>query len=173
LALPKGWQTEESAYPPRWAADLPWRGDLQIRFPPGWFDAKSPFFWSYPVLYWLEGDVLSSRADLDRALRTYDAGLARGRFEASKIKIDQGEDREASRRGHPVTRRAVTIDGYDPFTTRRELTTRLEVFRWYCPESKRTAVLILRTPRPFREDDPVWKELLPFWEGFSCHGPKD
>src|SRR4051812_3676538 len=75
LDLPKGWRSEDTTYPPPWARDLPWRGDLQIRFPPGWFNAKSPFFWSYPVLYQLDGDVLSSRDDLAKALRAYDAGL--------------------------------------------------------------------------------------------------
>jgi hypothetical protein len=49
------------------------------------------------------------------------------------------------------------------------LTTRLGVFRWYCPESKKTEVLILRSPRAFKEDDAVWKTLVPFWEGFACH----
>ena len=41
--------------------------------------------------------------------------------------------------------------------TKKELTTHLEIFRWYCPDAKRTAVLILRSPHPFQDDDPVWK----------------
>ena len=169
LDVPAGWRTEDTAYPPPWAKQLPWKGALQIRFPPGWFDAKSPFFWSYPVLYRLEGDVLSGRDDLEKALRAYDAGLYGGGFDPARIKIDVGKDRKADKRGHAAVRRSITIDGFDPFTTQEPLTTRLEVFRWYCPESKRTTVLILRTPRPFREDDPVWAALLPFWETFSCH----
>src|SRR5205823_8358064 len=130
LPVPEGWRTEDTAYPPPWAKQLPWKGDLQIRFPPGWFEAKSPFFWSYPVLYRLRGDVLSSREDLDQALRAYDAGLYRGQFDAAKIKITVGEDRKADKRGHAVVRRSVTLDGFDPFVTRGELTTHLEVFRW-------------------------------------------
>ncbi len=172
LDLPKGWRSEDHAYPPPWARELPWRGELQVRFPPGWFDAKSPEFWSYPVLYQLDGDVLSSREDLTKALRTYDGGLYRGRFDPAKIRIEVGEDHQTERSGHPVTRRSVDFDGFDPFATRRELTTHLEVFRWYCPESRKTEVLILRSPRPFKEDDPVWKILLPFWETFSCHASK-
>jgi hypothetical protein len=169
LPVPKGWRTEDTTYPPPWAKELPWKGDLQIRFPPGWFDAKSPNFWSYPVLYRLEGDVLANRDDLGKALRAYDAGLHAGAFEASRIKITIGEDRKADKLGHAVVRRTITIDGFDPFATRRELTTHLEVFRWYCPESKKTEVLILRSPRDFKEDDAVWKTLLLFWEGLACH----
>src|SRR5215469_18677681 len=50
LERPKGWRLEETAYPPPWAKELPWQGALEIRFPPGWFDKDSPFYWSYPVL---------------------------------------------------------------------------------------------------------------------------
>jgi hypothetical protein len=169
LPVPKGWRTEDTAYPPPWAKDLPWKGDIQIRFPPGWFDPKSANFWTYPVLYRLEGDVLASRDDLEKALRSYDAGLYGGKFEGARIKIAIGEDRKADKLGHAVVRRSITMNGYDPFATKRELKTHLEVFRWYCPESKKTEVLILRSPRDFKEDDAVWKTLMPFWEGFVCH----
>jgi hypothetical protein len=171
LDLPQGWRTEDSAYPPRWAQQLPWKGDLQIRFPPGWFQPDSPFFWSYPVLYRLEGDVLSGRDDLEKALRAYDLGLYRGGLDPAKYKVAMGEDREASKLGHAVVRRSVTIDGFDPFQTKKELTTHLEVFRWYCPKADRTEVLILRSPRPLKDDDEVWKSLLPFWEKLTCHDP--
>jgi hypothetical protein len=46
LKVPQGWRTEDRSYPPPWARELPWHGDVQIRFPPGWFDPASPFFWS-------------------------------------------------------------------------------------------------------------------------------
>ena len=169
LPIPKGWRTEDTAYPPPWAKELPWKGDIQIRFPPGWFDARSPYFWSYPVLYRLRGDVLASRDDMEKALRAYDAGLYAGAFDGSKIKIAIGEDRKADKLEHAVVRRKITIEGYDPFATKKDLKTHLEIFRWYCPESKKTEVLILRSPREFKDDDPVWKTLFPFWEGLACH----
>src|SRR5262249_50749451 len=121
-----------------------------------------------PVLYWLEGDVLSSREDLEKALRAYDGGLYRGQFEAAKIKINMGEDRHEEIRGHAPVHRTVTIDGFDPFPTRAELKTHLEIYRWYCPEARRTAVLILRSPHPMKEDDEVWKALLPFRQSIAC-----
>jgi hypothetical protein len=171
LPVPKGWRTEDTAYPPPWAKDLPWKGTIQIRFPPGWFDARSLDFWSYPVLYRLEGDVLASRDETEKALRSYDAGLYGGAFDGSRIRIDIGEDRKADKSGHAVVRRSITIDGYDPFATKKELKTYLEVFRWFCPESKKTEVLILRSPRAHEDDDEVWKTLMSFWEGLACHAP--
>lgn len=169
LERPKGWRLEETAYPPPWAQELPWKGALEIRFPPGWFEKDSPFYWSYPVLYWLEGDVLSHRDDLERALEAYDGGLYGGQFDRSKIRVEFGKDQTAEKLGHGVVRRAVTIEGFDPFVTKAPLTTYLTTFRWYCSQSRRTAVLILRSPVPFDESDRVWSTLLPFWEKFACH----
>jgi hypothetical protein len=169
LAIPKGWRTEDTNYPPPWAKDLPWKGELQIRFPPGWFQADSPEFWSYPVLYRLEGDVLSRRDELENALRGYDGGLYGGQFAASKIGIKIEPDTKGEKLGHAVLRRSIIIDGYDPFATRKALKTNLEVWRWYCQESKRTIVLILRSPRAFKEDDKVWVELLKVRDQFECH----
>jgi hypothetical protein len=103
------------------------------------------------------------------AKRAYDGGLYGGGLDPAKIRIEIGEARTAEKQGHAVVRRSVTIDGFDPFVTRRRLKTYLEIFRWYCPQSNRTAVLILRSPRPSDKDDPVWKALLPFWEDLACH----
>ena len=69
LPVPEGWRTEDTSYPPPWAEQLPWKGTLQLRVPPGFFDKDDAFFWSYPILYQLEGDVLASDRDLQRALR--------------------------------------------------------------------------------------------------------
>jgi hypothetical protein len=106
---------------------------------------------------------------LEKALRVYDGGLYRGQFDPAKIRIDIGEDRKTAVHGHTAVRRTVTIDGYDPFVTRKPLTTHLEVFRWYCPQTRRTLVLILRSPRSFVEKDTVWKTLLPFASEIPCH----
>ena len=58
--------------------------------------------------------------------------------------------------------RQVKFEGFDPFQTKAPLTTYLEVYRWYRPEQKQTAVLILRSARPRKDNDPVWKKLHQF-----------
>ncbi|MDP7302691.1 MAG: hypothetical protein QGG09_06295, partial [Pirellulaceae bacterium] len=88
LQVPSGWRIEDTEYPPAWAKTLPWKGRLQLRFPPGFFRENDDYAWSYPIFYWLEGNVLEKQADFDRALRAYDAGLYQGQFAAQKIKIE-------------------------------------------------------------------------------------
>lgn len=169
LPIPDGWRTEDGPYPPPWAKQLPWKGALEIRFPPGWFDAKSDYFWSYPVLYWLEGDVLAKDADIEKALHDYDAGLYRGQFDPSKIKVTISASAKTEKLGHAASVREITIDGFDPFATKKPLRTYVQAYRWYCPQAERTAVLLLRTPHEPTADDAVWKRLRQFWEEFTCH----
>lgn len=163
LPVPEGWRTEDTPYPPSWAEHLPWKGTLQLRFPPGFFNKDDAFFWSYPILYQLKGDVLVADKDLERALRDYDAGLYGGDYPAEKIKltlstVKPGEHQKLA----GFSLRQVKFEGFDPFQTKSPLTTYLEVYRWYRPEQKQTAVLILRSARPRKDDDPVWKKLHQF-----------
>lgn len=168
LPIPDGWRTEDTGYPPPWAKTLPWKGKLQLRFPPGFFKADDDFFWSYPIMYWLEGDVLKTDKELERALRAYDAGLYGGQFPQDKIRIEIGEATEVLREGQTVARRRVTFHGFDPFVTKKPLTTYLEIDRWHCPDSDRTLILILRSPRKIDDNDAVRKQLREFCRKLAC-----
>lgn len=168
LPVPPQWRIEETPYPPPWAQQLPWKGRLQLRFPPGFFQQQDPYFWSYPIFYWLRGDVLGDRAALQRALREYDAGLYGKQFKSDQIKVEMSPDKTRRLGRQMVVYRRVVVDGFDPFVTKQPLKTYLETYRWYCPESKHTAVLILRSPRRPNPQDPVWQQLLKFGESLSC-----
>jgi len=69
LHVPSGWRIENTQYPPAWAKTLPWKGRLQLRFPEGFFRTNDDYAWSYPIFYWLEGDVLDKQVEFGRALR--------------------------------------------------------------------------------------------------------
>ncbi|MFP6752499.1 MAG: hypothetical protein VB855_12535 [Pirellulaceae bacterium] len=163
LLVPEGWRTEDTPYPPPWAEQLPWKGTLQLRFPPGFFKKEDAFFWSYPILYQLEGDVLSADEDLQRALRDYDAGLYGGGEPAEKITLTISSVKPNKRQKlSGFSQWQVKFEGFDPFQTKAPLVTYLEVYRWYRPKQKQTAILILRSARLPKDDDPVWKELRQF-----------
>ncbi len=163
LPVPEDWRTEDTPYPPPWAEQLPWKGTLQLRFPPGFFDKDDAFFWSYPILYQLEGDVLSAEKDIQRALREYDAGLYGGGYAAEKIRLTIKEVKDEKRKGlSGFSQWQVKFEGFAPFQPKAPLVTYLEVSRWYRPRQKQTAILILRSARPPKDDDPVWKQLRQF-----------
>ncbi|MEE3371280.1 MAG: hypothetical protein VX346_18240 [Planctomycetota bacterium] len=171
LPVPPQWRIEDTPYPPPWAQQLPWKGRLQLRFPPGFFQKQDSYFWSYPIFYWLRGDVLGDRAALQRALREYDAGLYGKQFKPNQIKMEMSPDKTRRLGRQMVVYRRVVVDGFDPFVTKRPLKTYLETYRWYCPLDKHTAVLILRSPRRPDPQDPVWKKLLQFGESLPCPEP--
>ena len=169
---PTDWNEMDEAYPPpTFAKQLPWpwKGEHSR-----WFNAKfdkpgDDFFWSYVVFNALEGDTLKSREELADALKRYDGSLYGDAFPPAKIRVEIGPDQDTWKFGHRGIRRSVTIDGFDAEATKKELTTHLEVFRWYCPMADRTGMLVLRSPRPFKNDDAVWRVLLSFWEKIECH----
>ena len=119
---------------------------------------ESKFFWSYPIMYLLQGDVLKSDADLKRALRSYDAGLYRDQFTSGEIKITLTRPKLKAK---PGTIR-VTFDGFDPFTTKKPLRTYMTIYRRFDEKTKQTILLILRSSRRYDPRDPVWKSLLTF-----------
>lgn len=163
LPVPENWRTEDTTYPPPWARDLPWTGTIQLRFPPGFFKADDTFFWSYPILYQLQGNVIKDANALNRALSSYDAGLYGGQFEKEKIRIEIMKVK-SNVRGY--SRQHVTLKGFDPFVTKKPLTTYLDLYRRYDKESDKTVVLILRSPHPIAgqdaEEDAVRKKLNEF-----------
>jgi len=158
LSIPPGWRVENTTYPPPWAKSLPWKGKIELRFPPGFFQPTSPFFWSYPILYKLQGDCITNDAELKRALLDYDAGLYGGQYSPSQIDITVQNTRQGQR-GRP---NALTFKGFDPFTTKQPLTTYLQIQRRYDKVTDVTTILILRSARPIGKKDIVWKTLYRF-----------
>ena len=150
LPVPENWRTEDTTYPPPWARDLPWKGTIQLRFPPGFFKADDDFFWSYPILYQLQGDAIKDVNALHRALSSYDAGLYGGQFEKAKIRLEITKVK-SNVRGY--SRQHVTLRGFDPFVTKKPLTTYLDIYRRYDKESDKTVFLILRSPHPIADQD--------------------
>jgi hypothetical protein len=102
-------------------------------------------------------------------LHRYDASLYGRAYSPEKIKVTVGLATVEEKLGHEVTHRSVIIDGFDAETSKKELRTYLETFRWYCPAVDRTAFLVLRSPRVYSRADPVWNILEQFKDGLICH----
>lgn len=158
LSVPQKWRIENTAYPPPWAKSLPWKGTIELRFPPGFFQPNNAYHWSYPILYQLQGKCITDDEQLKRALLDYDAGLYGGKYSRDKMTVtfQKSNQRQRSRP------RSVVLQGFDPFTTNKPITTYLQVHRRYDELTDQTIVLILRSARPINKQDPVWQTLLRF-----------
>ena len=158
LSVQTGWRVENTTYPPPWAMTLPWKGKIELRFPPGFFKPTSQYFWTYPILYTLHGKCITNDVELKRALLDYDAGLYGGKYAKNLIDITI-QNLEKGQRKPP---KVITLKGFDPFTTKKPLTTYLEIQRRYDDASDTTTILILRSARPIDKDDSVWRTLHHF-----------
>tara|TARA_B110000438_G_C15639966_1_gene574864 strand:- start:197 stop:733 length:537 start_codon:yes stop_codon:yes gene_type:complete len=158
LSVPQGWRIENTTYPPPWAKSLPWKGKIELRFPPGFFQATSKYFWSYPILYQLQGNCITNDTELKRALLEYDVGLYGGKYSRDQIDITVSNLKKRAR-GQP---HKLILKGFDPFTTKQPLTTYLEIQRRYDDVSDMTTILILRSARPIDKKDAVWQALYRF-----------
>ena len=158
LSVPTGWRVENTTYPPPWAKTLPWKGKIELRFPPGFFKPTSQYFWTYPILYTLQGKCITNDVELKRALLDYDAGLYGGQFARKLIDITIQHPKVDQREQLKV----VFFKGFDPFTTKKPLTTYLEIQRRYDLVTDTTTILILRSARPIDKDDSVWQKLYHF-----------
>jgi len=158
LSVPQGWRIENTTYPPPWAKSLPWSGKIELRFPPGFFQTTSNYFWSYPILYKLQGNCITNDAELKHALLEYDAGLYGGKYLRKHIDVTV-QPPQPRQRNRVKT---LTVKGFDPFTTNKPLTTYLLIQRRYDDVSDMTTILILRSARPINKRDAVWKTLYRF-----------
>src|SRR5579862_5939722 len=74
--VPDGWRSESFTFPIDFAPSIPHRGHEDLRFPPGFLDAKSPEFFSYVFVWWLDDDRPIDSGTLSSDLDDYFDGLA-------------------------------------------------------------------------------------------------
>ena len=142
LPVPPNWRVENTTYPPPWAKSLPWKGTLQLRFPKPFFDASSEFFWSYPILYQLQGNAINNDEQMRRALLEYDSGLYGAQFPKKNVEMDISRKKADDK--YPI----IVVDGFDPFTTKKPLRTWIVFHRRYDKNSDTTTILLLRVHNP-------------------------
>ncbi|MEW6160938.1 MAG: serine hydrolase domain-containing protein [Verrucomicrobiota bacterium] len=163
----ESWNTERSFFPPSWAKQLPYRGELHLQFSPGFEKTNSAGFWSYVILYKLEGNVLTNREELERTLKAYDVGLYNNAVPASDVDVRLEPEKSEMTGGHVVQSWQGILKGFDSFFRKEPLTSTLNVSRWFCPESGRTFVSILRSPAS--ATNAIWHELRMRGRKTLCH----
>lgn len=75
LPHPDKWGTEKISFPINFAQSIPFKGNEEIRFTPGWGDSKSEEYWSYVFLWFVEGAPAINADNLKQYLTQYYNGL--------------------------------------------------------------------------------------------------
>jgi hypothetical protein len=172
LPKPAGWGREEFALPPGFAPAIPYKGEEDIRFSPGWGDTASANYWAYVFLWHVQGTHNPSADTLRRYLIAYYNGLYLANKqgqppagygpEFTQVRVSPNKPWPGDDASY--TAKAYTYD----YMTGRQLDLLIRIHIRRRKDGQRTALLFEVSPKPY--DHAVWKELKGIVDGFSMQG---
>ncbi|MFK7950772.1 MAG: hypothetical protein AB8G11_24515 [Saprospiraceae bacterium] len=154
LDMKDDWGTEIFHFPIRFAKDIDYQGIEDARFPKGWSDTTSSYFWTYLFGWNIDLTTELTTNDLEKNMKLYFDGLMMSvnRDESIDPKITLAKFEKMNNKSFQGTVRI-----YDAFTTKRPLTLNVLVDYDYC-ESKKTAQILFHfSPKEFKHQ--VWEVL--------------
>lgn len=167
IPTPKGWREESMPMPPRFAADMTWKGTEELRFAPGMYREGSDSFLSYAFLCWLDADQPTDAKAIERELLAYFRGLAKAvmprrlnkEADVGSFTLTLKEAKQLAKRptGEAVTALVGELKWTEPFVTGKPQTLRLDIHAWTCDKHKHNCVFVLASPQ--LESAAVWKAL--------------
>lgn len=170
LAFPKGWDVERFLIPIEFAPSIPYKGMEDIRFTPGWGNAKSNEYWSYAFLWYLEGKPPINAATVAGNLKAYYTGLIGRNIAPRKIPAEKIFPVKTEIKGTPADPGdAHTFKGTVymlDYMEQKPITLNCIVHIRYCPGKNYSFVFTEISPRPY--DDTLWESLNGLWTGFNC-----
>ena len=168
LSIPKDWAIERFLIPISFAPQISYKGVEDIRFAPGWANAKTDEYWTYAFLWWLEGNIKTAPAIIENNLKAYYAGLVKingSKIPAEKFVPVTTSFKEAQTHKGDLKTYNGKIDMLD-YMSQQPITLNCIVHVKSCPEEKRTLMFYELSPKSFSHK--VWSSLDKLWLGFRC-----
>lgn len=149
--VPTGWKSEAFAFPLDFAPSIAHRGREELRFPPGFMDAKSPSFWSYAFVWQLDDDRPLDATSLSADLVAYFDGLA--------ADVDRETHKLPAARSPAVSLLTPELRGditiWDAFTTGAQVTLHARIAVRACGAHHAVAFEL----SPADDDAAIWRDL--------------
>jgi hypothetical protein len=170
LAMPKGWDVERFLIPIAFAPDIQYMGVEDVRFAPGWGNAKSNEYWTYAFLWYLDGKPEMNSKTIELNLKAYYTGLIGSNIERRKIPADKitpvkvSVDEVKTENGDMKTFGG-KIEMLD-YMEQKPMTLNCIVHLKSCVGQNHTFIFYQISPKPF--SDNVWKNLQQIWLEFDC-----
>jgi len=170
LATPPEWGVERFAIPIEFAPSIPYKGVEDIRFAPGWGDAKSTAYWTYAFLWYLEGKPKIDAQAIEKNLTAYYTGLVGRNIERRKIPKEKLVPVKATIKQTTKTEGDAqtflgTIEMLD-YMEQKPMTLNCTVHIKLCGDQNNTFVFYQISPRPLTDN--VWRGLQQLWTTFAC-----
>jgi hypothetical protein len=167
LPLPAGWTVERFQVPPAFAPAVAYKGVEDIRFTPGWSDAKSNDYWSYAFLWWLDELPVISAGIVETKLTAYYTGLI---TVANQVPVKEAipvvcKFKEVATKEGDKTTYTGTVEMLD-YMTKKPITLQCMLHVKFCNVANKAALFFELSPKPV--GDKVWQSLDELWKGFLC-----
>jgi hypothetical protein len=170
LNIPNGWTIERFLVPISFAPQIAYKGVEDIRFAPGWANAKSDEYWTYAFLWYLDAKPQTNEKIIADNLKAYYSGL---------IKVNSDPAKAAREKPMPVTtsfRKTTTHnDDLETYTgkvmmldymQRKPIVLNCIVHLKICADSNKSILFYELSPKPFTHSN--WKALDQLWLNFKC-----
>lgn len=169
LPTPDGWSTERFAIPIGFAPQINYTGVEDIRFAPGWSKADSSDYWTYAFLWFLDADVATDTATIQRNLTAYYTGLVninRPDLSPNQIAPVVALFNTAEIAPGDVQTYRGTIQMTD-YLSAKPILLYCKVHVKKCPGKSNGFLFYKLSPQPFSHS--IWNSLDVLWLKFSCN----
>lgn len=171
IELDSTWGKENFTFPLGFARDIEYQGFEEARFPKGWNDTESPYFWTYTFAWNINHDTMLTAQELEIDMQYYFDGVM-------SIEIEQKSDSTIANTSALFLNKEATknhskligkIKTWDHFTTKKPITLYVEADQHYCKEQKKVVLLFRFSPREFNHD--IWNAMsaITLHENFCLH----
>jgi hypothetical protein len=170
LSIPTGWTIERFLLPPFFAPAITYKGVEDIRFTPGWADAKSHDYWSYVFLWYLDKKPVVNTTTIEKDLEVYYTGLIKVNTDSSKHAGEEPILVKAKfniAKSLPGDFASFTGTVYmRDFLGREPIILNCRVHAKTCTATGKTILFFELSPQAFT--DTTWKLLNLLWDEFKC-----
>jgi hypothetical protein len=168
LPKPAGWTIARSLCPPPWAPGVSLKGLEEIRFAPGWGNAKADDYWSLLYLFWLDAGQPINATVLQTNLKTYYDGLIAGNIGKPDMENNSVTTTVAIKQTKTALNDSATYIGTVhmlDYMARGPFTLNYLIHVKYGKSDRHQAVIIELSPQAYGKG--IWLQLNAINDGFS------
>lgn len=152
------WFKETTKFPIGFAQEIPYKGFADLRFAPGFTDAKSPELWSYVWAWQLNNKETLTANEIENNLELYFNGLLG--LHPTANKVEHSSTLALVLMKEKIDDTLIFIGKIKTFDTRytnEPLLLNVKIEAHFCREEKRCFVVFRLSPKDFMHE--VWQKL--------------
>jgi hypothetical protein len=161
LKEPTGWRLETFPVPPPFAQDIKFTGSEEARFPPGMYDTNSSDYFTYVMVFALDGTAPFATAELKEFVEKYFGGLSVGVGRRNRLSIDREKIVAMVAPPAASSSKEQRFDAdlvfFDSFSDGRKITLHLDAQVISRPDANKQYLIILVSPAA--KDSAAWEKL--------------